>query len=171
LKEDQRRRNALLQELSGLSDSQIIAKLEGISPLANEGDPVWNQESYWRTTAELYIALSHICAKRRLEPAIRLLLERACYGDPGEIMRGLRHQLEAIVAPDWDRLADICLDLAASSRPGTRLWAIWQLAILEDERARSVFERAIETEQSLISDAAKGGLKRLAPGSVDTNQG
>ena len=170
-KEDERRYNVLLQELSKLNDLQIIAELEGVPPLADEDDPVWDQENYWHTTAELYLALSDICAKRRLEPAIRLLLQRACYGDPGEIMRGLRHRLEAIVAPNWDRLADICLDLAESSRLGTRLWAIYQLSTLDDARARLVFERAIETEQSMISDAAKGGLKRLAHVDIDRHQG
>jgi hypothetical protein len=168
LKEDQLRHNAILKRLSELSDAQVIAELEGTPPIADEDDPVWREGSYWHTTAELYIALSDVCAKRRLEPAVSMLLQRACYGDPGEIMRGLRHRLEAIVTPNWDRLADICLDLAESSRPGTRLWTIWQLAILEDARARSVFERAIDTDQSLISDAAKAGLERLELVGIDT---
>jgi hypothetical protein len=118
----------------------------------------------WRNPAEVYVALSDICAKRRLQASMPLLLERACYGDPGEIMRGLRHCLEAIVSPDWACLADICLDLAGSPRKGTRLWAINQLATLEDHRAKSLFERAIETEPSWISEAAAGGLERLARG-------
>jgi hypothetical protein len=167
--EGRRRYDVLFQELSKLSDAQIIAKLEGIPPLADGDDPVWNLEDYWRNTAELYVALSDICAKRRLEPSIRLLLQRACYGDPGEIMRGLRHRLEAIVAPNWDNLADICLDLVASPRQGTRLWAIDQLAIIEDPRAKSVFERATGTEPPLISEAAAAGLERLARGGGDRN--
>jgi len=161
-KEAQRRYDALRQELSELSDAQIIAKLKSVPALADEDDPVWDKEEYWRTTAEVYVALSEISAERRLRPSIRLLLERACYGDPGEIMRGLRHRLEAIVSPDWAYLADICLDLAGSPRKGTRLRAISQLAILDDARAKSVFERAIETEPPWISVAAAGGLERLA---------
>src|SRR5262249_30216998 len=129
---------------------------------ADEDDPVWSEEEYWRNTAEVYIALSDISAKRRLQASIPLLLERACYGDPGEIMRGLRHRLEAIVVPDWACLADICLELARSPRKGTRLWAIEQLAILDDPRAKSLFERAIETEPPWIAEAAARGLKRLA---------
>ena len=144
-----------------LSDAQIIAKLESVPALADEDDPVWDGEEYWRAPAEVYLALSDISATRRLRPSIRLLLERACYGDPGEMMRGLRHRLEAIVAPDWDCLADICLDLAKSPRKGTRLWAINQLAILEDPRAQSLFERSIGTEPSWISEAAALGLERL----------
>ena len=151
----------MLLELSDLCDSQIIAKLESIPALADEDDPIWNDKEYWRDTAEVFLALSDISAKRRLRPSIRLLLERACYGDPGEIMRGLRHRLEAIAYPDWDYLAEICLDLAHSPRKGTRLWAIEQLAILEDPRAKSLFERSIEIEPSSISAAAAAGLKRL----------
>lgn len=161
-KEARRRQDALHQELSKLSDAQIIAKLASVPALADEDDPVWNNEEYWRMRAEIYVALSDISAERRLRSSIPLLLERACYGDPGEIMRGLRHRLEAIVSPDWACLADICLDLAGSPRKGTRLWAINQLATLEDPRAKPLFKRAIETESPLISEAAAGGLERLA---------
>jgi hypothetical protein len=165
LLEYRRRYDALFQELSELSDVQIMAKLESVPPLADEDNPVWSKEEYWHDTAEVYVTLSDVCAMRRLRASIPLLLERACYGDPGEIMRGLRHRLEAIVAPDWACLADICLELARSPRMGTRLWAINQLAILDDPRAKSLFERAIETEPSWIAEAAAIGLKRLARGS------
>jgi hypothetical protein len=53
-------------------------------------------------------------------------------------MRGLRHSLEAIFNPDWNALADICIDAAKSPRLGTKLWAIDQLIVLEDPRARPV---------------------------------
>lgn len=159
--EARRRYDALLQNLSLLSDAQVISKLKSVPALADQDDPVWEAEDYWRTTAEVYLALSDISATRRLRPSIRLLLERACYGDPGEIMRGLRHRLETIIAPDWGCLADICLDLAKSPRAGTRLWAIDQLAILEDPRAKSIFKSSIESEQSWISEAAAIGLQRL----------
>lgn len=160
-RETRLRLEALYQEFSELSDAQIIAKLESVPALADEADPAWNDEAYWRSTAEAYIVLSDVCAERRLRSSIPLLLERACYGDPGEIMRGLRHRLEAIVAPDWAFLADICLDIACSPRKGTRLWAMEQLAILEDPRAKPLFERAIEVEPSWISEAATRGLERL----------
>jgi hypothetical protein len=112
--EARRRYEALLQKLSLLTDAQIVSKLESVPALADANDAVWGTDDYWRSTAEVYLALSDISATRRLRPSIRLLLERACFGDPGEIMRGLRHRLEAIVAPDWNCLADICLDLAKS---------------------------------------------------------
>jgi len=169
-KEARRRYDALLLKLSEFSDDQIIAKLESVSALSDEDDPVWNGEEYWRDTAEVYLALSDVSAKRRLRPSIGLLLERACYGDPGEIMRGLRHNLEAIVSPDWTYLADICIDLASSHRKGTRLWAIEQLATLEDPRAKCIFERAIGTEPSWISEAAARGLERLARANSDDDR-
>src|SRR5262245_65067984 len=41
-KEAQRRYDALRQELSELSDAQIIAKLKSVPALADEDDPVWS---------------------------------------------------------------------------------------------------------------------------------
>lgn len=167
MKEDRHRYDALVLELSKLNDAQIIAKLESLPALKDEDDPVWNNEEYWHDAAEVFLALSDISRKRRLRASIRLLLERACYGDPGEIMRGLRHSLEAIASPDWLYLADICIDLAESPRKGTQLWATEQLAILEDPRANYLFERLIESEEWRISDAAAGGLERLARNSAN----
>jgi hypothetical protein len=79
-------------------------------------------------------------------------------------MRRLRHSLEAIVVPDWTYLADICLGRVHSPRKGTRLWAIDQLTVLDDPRARSVFEHAVKTGPSLISEVAAIGLLRLTSG-------
>lgn len=75
----------------GSSDATILAELERLSPLADEVDPAWDDERYWVESGYLYVALSDIAAERKLRPAARLLLERACNGDPGEMMRGLRH--------------------------------------------------------------------------------
>jgi hypothetical protein len=107
------------------------------------------------------LALSKVAAERRLRAAVRLLLERACYGDPGEIMRGLRHPCERIFNPDWAGLADVCIELSASKRLGTRIWAIHQLMILDDPRAREVFERAMHDENAEIRGNAETGLQRL----------
>lgn len=149
------------RELGRLSDAQLIAKLQAFPPLPDEDDPNWAERDYWLSTASVYVALSEVCAGRRLRPSISLLLDRACYGDPGEIMRRLRHSLEAIVVPDWTYLADICLERARSPRKGTRLWAIDQLIVLDDPRARSVFENEIAAGVPLISEVAAIGLQRL----------
>jgi hypothetical protein len=77
------------------------------------------------------------------------------------MMRGLRHRWEGISKPDWAALADVCIELSASKRPGTRLWAIHQLMILDDPRARQVFESALRDEIDEISRTAAVGLRRL----------
>lgn len=100
-------------------------------------------------------------AERQLRPAVRLLLERACNGDPGEIMRGLRHRWEGIFDPDWAALADVCMELSASERSGARRWAIHQLMFLDDPRARRVFENALHDEIDEIRRIAAAGLRRL----------
>jgi hypothetical protein len=107
------------------------------------------------------MALSDVAAERKLRPAVRLLLERAGNGVPGEMMRGRRHALERIFNPDWATLADVCIELSASERPGTRLCAIHQLMILDDPRARQIFDRALHDEIDEIRRTAAIGLQRL----------
>jgi hypothetical protein len=145
---------------ASVSDADILAELSAFPPLPDEDDPAWEQDATWQE-GNRFVALADIAAARRLKPAIRLLLGRACYGDPGEMFRGFRHACEAIVNPDWSALADICLEAARSARLGTRLWAIDQLAVLDDERARPVFEEAIESAPQEIKGRAEIGLGRL----------
>jgi hypothetical protein len=144
------------------SDEEILAELSALPPLADEGDTRWGSDDYWHQTVYRYLALADIAAARRLRPAIKLLLERACYGDPGEIMRGLRHGLEAIANPNWAELADICLEAARSPRLGTRLWALDELSVLEDPRAKPIFEEALQAAPLEIRRLAGIGLERLA---------
>jgi hypothetical protein len=138
----------------------VLGELAALPPLPDEDDSVWEQDATWQE-AYRFGALADVAAVRRLTPAVRLLLDRACYGDPGEMLRGLRHALEAIVNPRWSELADICLEAARSSRPGTRLWAIDQLSVLDDERARPVFEESVRSDPHEISWRAQIGLDRL----------
>jgi hypothetical protein len=144
-----------------LSDADVLAAINALPPLVDETDPQWDNDDYWGSVAYPYLALADVAARRRLRDAIRPLLDRACYGDPGEIMRGLRCSFEAIVKPDWVALADICLEAARSSRLGTKLWAIDELTVLEDERARPIFEEAAHDASQWLSDVGKMGLKRL----------
>lgn len=152
----------LAAERSKRSDDEVLAEIERISPLADEGDAAWDDPNYWSNFAYRYVALSDVAAERKLRPAVRLLLERACNGDPGEMMRGLRHSFEAIFAPDWAALADVCMELCESKRAGTRMWATHQLMILDDPRAKSVFERVLNDDNAEIRETAAAGLKRLA---------
>lgn len=151
----------LVAERASWSDADVIAEIEQLPPLADEGDSVWDDQGYWSDFAYRYVALSDVAAERRLRPAVRLLLERACNGDPGEMMRGLRHAWEAIFNPDWAALADVCVELSASKRPGTRRWALHQLMILDDVRARQVFDKALQDEIGAIRRIAASGLQRL----------
>ena len=104
-----------------MNDAEILAELSALPPMPDESDPAWDQEATWHE-AYRFLALADLAAARRLKPAIRLLLDRASYGDPGEIFRRLRHCSEAIVCPPWSELVDICLEAARSGRLGTQLW-------------------------------------------------
>lgn len=152
----------LAAERAKWSDDEVLAEIDRISPLADEGDAIWDDPTYWSGFAYRYVALGDLAAERKLRPAVRLLLERACNGDPGEMMRGMRHSFEATFAPDWTALADVCMDLCASSRAGTRMWATHQLMMLDDPRAKPVFERALNDDNAEVRGAAAAGLERLA---------
>ena len=83
-----------------LSDKKVLDELAAIPPLADEDDLCWGNDEYWHLVVYPYLALWNIASERRLQAAIPLMLDRACFGDPGEIMRNLCHALEAIVNPD-----------------------------------------------------------------------
>jgi hypothetical protein len=77
------------------------------------------------------------------------------------MMRGLRRSFEAIFNPDWNALADVCMELCKSQRQGPRVWATHQLMILDDPRAKSIFESAVHDENEWVRSHASAGLKRL----------
>jgi hypothetical protein len=143
-----------------MSDDQVLAEISAIAPFPDEEDPAWDLDATWQA-ANRYVALAQVAGSRRLKPAIRMLLDRACYGDPGSMFEGLRHSTEAIVNPNWPELAEICLGAATSARLGTRLWAIDHLTRLEDERARPIFEEAVRSDPEEIQWRAENGLERL----------
>jgi hypothetical protein len=151
----------MVRERSQRTDQQILDELHALFPLADEEDACWDDASYWTNVAGPYLALAQIARERRLRAAVRPLLDHACYGDPGEIMRGLRNVLEAIMKPDWVALGDICIDAAQSGRPGTVLWAVDQLRVLEDERARPLLQKLSTSEHEEIRRCAKAAIKRL----------
>jgi hypothetical protein len=147
-----------------LSDAELLAALEALPALPDESDASWDDDRFWRAAVFPFVVLRDLAASRRLAPAIEILLSKASFGDPGEVMRGLRHMLEAIVAPNWDVLADACIRAAVSPRHGIKLWALQQLAVLEDERARPTFEQALHHPEVSIREAAELGLRRLVRG-------
>ena len=153
--------NAMASERRGRSDQALLDELGELPPLADEDDASWDDPTYWVRVAYPYLALVQLAAERRLRPAIRPLLDHACFGDPGEIMRGLRHGLEAIVNPDWSVLADICIEAAQTERPGTILWSVDQLVVLDDERARPLLLTLGASSYDEIKWRAQAAIERL----------
>jgi hypothetical protein len=152
---------AIVEEMASASDDELLTTLAALDPLPDESDPQWIDETFWFTVAYRFLGLAQAARLRRLRPAVRLILERACYGDPGETMRGLRHVFEAIYEPEWGLLADEYLPLARSDRLGTRMWAIAGLMIVDDPRAIWVFEESVREDPKGIREYAIIGLERL----------
>ncbi len=149
-----------VEALSNASDDEILTRLAALEPLPDEDSAEWDDSGAW-DRANQFVALADVAAFRRLRSAIPLLLERASFGDPGEMMRGLRHSLEAIVNPDWAALATLCIGHATSERLGARFWALDQLVVLQDPRARFAFEAACASAIPAIRDVGERGLRRL----------
>jgi len=129
----------LSSEYDKLSDSKVLAKLRDIPALPDEDDPAWDQ-AFWSDIAYPYLALCGVSCARGLRKAIPLILDRICFGDPGETMRGMCHVFEGIVKPNWFELTPYCVAALSSKRPGTRLWAAHQLARLRDPASLSELE-------------------------------
>jgi hypothetical protein len=144
----------MMEERASRSDAEILKEFEALAPLdertAASEDAFWDQ-------ATMYLALTEMCAVRKLKPGARLILEKAEFGDPGSIMRGIRHSLERIYDPDWAGLAQVCVDAFKTGRPGTQRWAISELAILEQPFARPVFEDILQRDDiEYVTDAIRG---------------
>jgi hypothetical protein len=154
--------DATLVEMSTATDDQVLSALAAMDPLPDECDARWDDEAFWFLVAYRFLGLAEVARDRKLRPAVPLILHRACYGDPGETMRGLRHAIEGIYAPDWHLLADEYLLLARADRLGTRMWAMAGLMILDDPRALPVFEASVREDPPDIGFYARIGISRLA---------
>lgn len=136
-----------VEERASKSDDDVLADLTNFAPLDDELE-----------RALLFVALADVCASRRLRAAAPLLLDRASMSDAGELMRGLRHSLEAIFAPDWAALADVCIEATKSSRAGTRYWAVHALAVLRDPRSEAALSARLDDDVADIRDEATFAL-------------
>jgi hypothetical protein len=134
--------SALAEELRGLSDEQLLLELRRLPVLPDELAEDWRSDETWGV-ARRYVALGDVAAERKLRSAVRLLLERASYGDRGEMMRGLRHVLEAIATPDWSFLAKAYVDALSLPHRGARLWAVAGLGVLRDASTMPVLLQAL----------------------------
>jgi HEAT repeat protein len=151
----------LCDERKSVSDKAILEELAALPVLPAEDDPAWYEVRTWREHASVYLALADIVAERKLRPALLLLLERASYGDPFEIMRGLRHRLEAVVNPDWDALTDVCIQAASRPQRGARLWAIRELGILRDAHTLETVINALDDEAHKVRIEACQSLEMI----------
>jgi HEAT repeat protein len=142
------------------TDEEVLSDLTSVPPLADEDDPWWDDEES-ETIAYRYIALWNVAAIRKLKAALPLILDRACNGDPGEIMRGVFHSLEGIVAPNYVELFEPCVAATNSPRTGTRFWAVQQLRRLGDPRAIPTFKQLLSDPAESVRDAAEDGLNAL----------
>jgi hypothetical protein len=149
---------ALMAARGTHTDADILAEFAAITPLDERSAA--SEEIFWQQAC-LYLALTEICAVRQLKPGARLILEKAEFGDPGSIMRGIRHALERIYNPDWAGLAQVCIDAFKTGRPGTQIWAMSELRILEQPFARVVFEDVLQRRDLLYVSDAEQGIGRL----------
>ena len=153
--------DGLMDALADISDDQLLARLAEIEPLPDEGDPRWDNMQFWIDVANPFEALTRVACSRKLLPAVSLILERMCFGDPGETMRPVCHGFEHIVNPDWHNLLPLYAQATESSRRGTRMWALSCMARLRTEEARVIFDRCLRDGDANVRNEAERGLRML----------
>jgi hypothetical protein len=151
----------LVRERAGRSDDEILREIEAIAPLPDEDDPRWGRVDGFDDAYRL-VALLDVAATRRLRAAVPLVLHRACYGDPGEMMRGLRHSFEGIFGPDWGALAAVCVTAATCASRGGRLWAVFELGILREASTAPVVWAALTDDAALVRSHAAMAVGMLS---------
>jgi hypothetical protein len=147
---------ALVAERVSRPASAILDELRECRPLPDESDPAWDADGPWER-AYLLTALGDVVAQRRLVEGIGLILDLLPLGDPGEMIRGMRHALESAVDPDWNRLVSVCMSRAASPRAGTRFWAVDELGVLRSPAALPVLIERLEDDVLDVAEAACRG--------------
>lgn len=162
----------LYHEREGWTDDEILAELTAL-PIVPDAyldlshdwfgahNPAWDDETVLYNTS-LYLALADQVRDRKLRAGVPLLLERAQYGDWHEIMRGLRHRLEATYDLDMDALADVCIAIMKSPNRGARLWAARELGVLRLEKSFPTLVEALSDPAKLVRFHACQSLHMLA---------
>lgn len=69
---------AVVAEMAAATDEEVLAKLAAVEPLPDESDAHWNDDAFWFEVAYRFLGLGEVAALRKLRPAVRLMLERAC---------------------------------------------------------------------------------------------
>lgn len=150
----------LVNEREARSDTEILAELRALEPLPPEASAAWRDDATW-SRAYLVVALGDLVAERRLREGVAAILSCMCLGDPGEMMRGMRHSLEAAVDQDWSFLARVCSDAARSDRAGARYWATAELGILRDASTLDTLIAGLDDPESEVAHEACKSLMML----------
>lgn len=153
--------DSLMDAVKDTPDDQLLAQLALTGPLPDEDDPKWTSDQFWVDVALPFDALARVACSRKLLQAVPLILDKMCYGDPGEIMRPVCHGFEYIVNPNWDELFPHYSQATESPRRGTRLWSLFCVARLRCEKSRPIFERCLVDSDDQVREAAECGLLML----------
>jgi hypothetical protein len=156
---------ALIEELvaarAAASDDDLLRELAALAPLPDENAATWDSDETW-SAAYLLVAMADLIARRRIVDGVGLVLDRMCFGDPGEMMRGLRHAFEGALDPDWARLVSICASRCASQRAGTRYWAVQELGILRRPSGLPAVLALFDDREHEIAEAAMQAATMIA---------
>jgi hypothetical protein len=152
---------ALVETRRKWSQRKILAEIAALQPLPRESSPEWKDAATW-ARAQLVVALGDVIASRHLAAGVGPLLGKMCLGDPGEMMRGMRHSFEHAVKKDWQRLAAICEAACDSPHDGARYWATQELALLEEPSSLPALGRMLSDACPEVSTEACDGLERFA---------
>ncbi len=156
----------LVADRAKRTDQELLSELKAFKPLPPELSDAWSSDATW-AKAQLFVALGDLAAKRKLRAAAPLLLERASLGDPGEMMRGLRHSLEKIFKPDWPALTQVCITQLESGPAGARLWALDQLGVLRDPKSLEAILARLTDEQAEVREFARQAAVMLCDGEAE----
>ncbi len=155
--------SGLVADRAKRTDQELLSELKKLAPLPPEPSDAWSSDATW-ARAHLFVALADLAAKRKLRAAAPLLLERAALGDPGEMMRGLRHSLEKIFKPDWPALVQVCITQLQTGPAGARAWALDQLAVLRDPTSLDAILTRLTDEQLEVREFARQAVVMLCDG-------
>ena len=150
----------MVREREGRSDAEILSELRALEPLPPESSVDWDAAATW-DRAYVLVALGDVVALRRLREGVVDVLNCMCLGDPGEMMRGMRHSLEAAVEEDWAFLARACVDSCRSDRAGTRFWATAELGTLRDAATLDTLVGLLDDPEPEVSSQACASLVML----------
>ena len=149
-----------IEKYEGYSNEALLLELSSLSVLPDESDLSWEDNQTWENLAYPYLALARIAGERRIKEAVPLLFEKSSYGDPYEMVQGIRHSIEKIVNPDWDALNEICIKITQSPHRGARLWAVRELGILRNKDSFDTLVNALN-DDDLIQYQACMSLEML----------